>query len=382
MTLRIERINLQTDFASLQTEWDSLLKRSSNNEITLTWDWLYTWWEIFKDDRRQLTILTVRDTENNLVGIAPLQIQIVQPYRFLPKVRQLVFLGYGEASDDAICSDYLNLIIRSGQELAVIEKLVEYIALELADQWDEIVLDLISEASENFRNLQLAIDLRFKGNALTIQKGPCLFIALPASWDTFLMERPSHFRQKYKYQLNRLSRKGTIRYHAVCTLDELSDRFHDLIDLHQKRWSEKGKAGVFQSEKFLMFHKRFSALALPKGHLQLRFLMLDTTPIAVNYNFVYNNKIYAYQSGMDIHIDKDVSPGILLEGYCVQEAISNGMQEYDFLFGERPYKKRWTSTSRDLKAIIISSRGMKMRMIRGVDFLIARLKTVYRALPS
>src|SRR5437867_20023 len=61
MGLSIDRISTDIEFTALKEEWNSLLTESGSNEISLTWEWLYTWWKVFRDDSRRLLILAVRD---------------------------------------------------------------------------------------------------------------------------------------------------------------------------------------------------------------------------------------------------------------------------------------------------------------------------------
>lgn len=367
MSLTIEQVTTDPAFKDLLREWNILLQQSENNEITLTWEWLHTWWEVFKDESRKLMILTVRDQDMQLVGIAPFQLRVVKPYPFLPPIRQLEFLASGEDEADEICTDYLNFIIRKGSEAGVILLLLNYLVKDMAHAWDELVLEGVLAGSENIQQLKDVVSKDFPVKYQEASKGPCYYISLPNSWDGFLAGLNGNLRRAYRYDLKRLSSWGKVTYGGVCNLDELKEGFSILTGLHQKRWVEKGERGAFSSEKFCLFHGKFSATALKNGWLQLRFLRLDGNPLAMLYNFQYNGKVYFYQSGIDTQTHKTVSVGILILGHCIQESISEGMMEFDFLLGDSLYKKRWTQTFRDLKTIRISRETMKVKGIRIIN---------------
>ena len=70
----VRRIQTQEELLSLRSQWNALLSRSYTNDITLTWEWVSSWWRVF-GDRRRLSILTAWDSEE-LVGIAPFDAQI------------------------------------------------------------------------------------------------------------------------------------------------------------------------------------------------------------------------------------------------------------------------------------------------------------------
>ncbi len=366
MNLRVEQVITESQFESLHEEWNLLLTQSANNDITLTWEWLYTWWHVFKDDTRRLMILTVRDLEGRLVGIAPLQWITVRPYFFLPTVRQITFLAFGEAEEDEICTDYLNFIIHKGDEAEVIAKIWAYLMGDLVPAWDQIVLDRVCSDSANFLQLRaVTAGLQHQCSYQEVPKGRCYFIPLPGTWDVFMADLDNGLRSKYRRDVKRSSAKGTVVYTLAQTPSELKQGFALLKRLHQMRWAEKGSAGVFSSEKFVMFHEQFSEMAFKNGTLQLRWLQLDGMPLAVIYNFLYNHKIYFYQSGIDTQ-HKDIAPGMLMHGYCIQEAISQNIREYDFLDGEAAYKARWTKHFRDLTTVRIEFNTLKMRIIRWI----------------
>ena len=69
--LSIKKVSTQNEFSRLKGCWTALLKRSKSDTVFLAWEWMYTWWECFKENK-QLFVLTVYDENENLVGIAPL----------------------------------------------------------------------------------------------------------------------------------------------------------------------------------------------------------------------------------------------------------------------------------------------------------------------
>ncbi len=382
MRLHVKQVNTDGQFESLHEEWNQLLRKSAHDDITLTWEWLYTWWGVFQDDTRRLMILTVRDTEGRLVGIAPLQLRTVRPYFFLPAIHQLAFLAFGEAVEDEICSDYLNFIIERGLEAEVILAIGHSLANDLSKTWDEIFLDKVCVDSENVRQMRAVMGSHNRFRYEEILRGPCYFIPLPAAWDALLANLNRGLRLKYHRDLRRASAKGTLTYTLAQTPEEMKEGLGILAKIHQLRWAEKGKVGVFASKKFRLFHERFSEMALKNGYLQLRSLRLNGVPLAVMYHFLYNNKIYFYQSGIDTQQHKNIAPGMLLHGHCIQEAISRGIREYDFLYGETAYKAKWTPHVRNLIAIRILAKGEKMRPISMVEAVEDGIRNRYRGCKS
>jgi hypothetical protein len=65
---RVELVRDLPGFQKLQPEWNELLDRSPNNSITLTWEWLSTWWQVYGAGR-ELRIVAVYD-DARLIGAA------------------------------------------------------------------------------------------------------------------------------------------------------------------------------------------------------------------------------------------------------------------------------------------------------------------------
>ena len=67
--LAIEEVNNIEEFQALKEQWNLLLEQCSDNNIFLAWEWLFTWWQYFGNDKK-LRILLIKEG-NNIIGIAP-----------------------------------------------------------------------------------------------------------------------------------------------------------------------------------------------------------------------------------------------------------------------------------------------------------------------
>ena len=60
--------------------------------------------------------------------------------------------------------------------------------------------------------------------------------------------------------------------------------------------------------------------------------------------FLYHDHLLIYNSGYDPQAYADLSPGIVLTSYTIQDAIGRGVQVFDFLQGDEAYKYRFGAT--------------------------------------
>jgi hypothetical protein len=69
----VRRVWTDDELLSLGSRWNTLHSRSYANDVTLSWEWVSTWWRVFGDGR-SLSLLTAWEADD-LVEIAPFAIR-------------------------------------------------------------------------------------------------------------------------------------------------------------------------------------------------------------------------------------------------------------------------------------------------------------------
>ena len=67
--LSIEEVTDVKEFRQLRESWNTLLRESCDNNIFLTWEWLYIWWQHYGSDKK-LRIFLIKE-HDKIIGIAP-----------------------------------------------------------------------------------------------------------------------------------------------------------------------------------------------------------------------------------------------------------------------------------------------------------------------
>ena len=93
--------------------------------------------------------------------------------------------------------------------------------------------------------------------------------------------------------------------------------------------------------------------AFDHGWLDLRFLMVGREKAAGYFNFVYNNRIWVYNSARADKFDS-LSPGIVLIGLLIEDAIDRGYSEFDLMRGDEDYKYQLGGQDRWVVKAVIS----------------------------
>ena len=323
---------------SLRDQWNALLRLSSANQPTLSFEWISEWWNQFGSlEDRRLRILTVEDSEQ-LIGIVPLLQRRIRKAHTLP-VWTVELLASGEPEEHEICSDYLGVISRPGFEEIVSECTVETLLKDNSIACDELALLNIDSSST--ANQSLLKTLEQTGFAPSVTRRQiCNYIELPDSWDDYLSMLSSSKRYRIRRSLRDFEAwsDGNAAFHQATDESSLNEGFEILKKLHAERWKAENHAGVFASERFTAFHKTLTRELLASDQLGLSWLTVRDEPIAALYNIAWDGHIHFYQAGRKVNLPNSIRPGIVIHADAIQRAIARGDRKYDFLAGTSRYK--------------------------------------------
>jgi CelD/BcsL family acetyltransferase involved in cellulose biosynthesis len=367
--MTVERIVETSGFASLHVEWNQLLEASDSDNLFLTWEWLWTWWNTLAGDRR-LYVLAVRSA-GSLVALAPccLRSPSLSNGRPLPT---LEVLGTG-----SVGSDYLDIIIRRG----FVEESARAIASHLAQ---ERLMLRWTQLKRGSRAAVVASALGAEGwHVADTETNICPFIQLKgSSWETYLASLGAEHRYNYHRKLKRLEREFGVELDQARTPAQCRQSVDLVIKLHNMRWHDRGGSDAFHTSALVEFHRNFSQVALDLGWLRLYVLRLDGKPAACLYGFLHRRVFYFYQSGFDAAYTKH-SVGLVTLGLAIKSAFEEGAEEFDLLHGNEPYKSHWSNDSRELSRLeVYPPRSLGWLCRTSVDMGRASRNIARRVLPK
>jgi CelD/BcsL family acetyltransferase involved in cellulose biosynthesis len=341
--MRIEHHVQSEGFWALKPEWNSLLRRSYYDNLFLTWEWQSTWWKHLGEGG--LVLLGFRGGEDGrLVGIVPFFCAEDGGGRSI-----LSLVGCRDVSD------YLDLIIESGQEEAVYRALLDYLQ-DGAPDWD--VLDLCSIPQGSPTSAVLRDLAESQGLQTLVEvEDVCPIIPLPATWDEYLMSLDKKQRHEVRRKLRKADGAADTRFIIVGPDHDLDAEMHAFIDLHQKSTPEKD---LFMEPRMQGFFIEVGRELQACGWLQLVFVEMDGHKAASLLNFDYGDSILVYNSGYDPHRFRHLSPGIVVTARSIEHAIALGRQKFDFLRGDEVYKYRFGAQDTEVRRLLIAKPGVPL----------------------
>jgi CelD/BcsL family acetyltransferase involved in cellulose biosynthesis len=313
--LRIEEITAAESLAALAPEWTRLWRLSPHATPFQTPAWLLPWWRHF--GQGELVVLCAREVDR-LAGLLPLYIHQEA------SLRKLLPVGIGN-------SDWLDAICLPGHERQVAGALLSAIA-ERAVRFD--VCDLQPLPSES--PLLHAPGAGLADERIALEPCPVLRLAAAGELEASL---PTRRRRKLRYYRRRAESAGHLRFETAQpeSLPELLDAF---CALHAARWERQGLPGVLADEAVRSFHSEAAPRLMAQGVLRLHALRLDERIVAVLYGLLAKGRLYLYLSGFDPDL-AGLGVGSLVIRHAMEEAVREGVREFDFLRGREAHKYRW-----------------------------------------
>jgi CelD/BcsL family acetyltransferase involved in cellulose biosynthesis len=318
--LKVETYTEQSVFETFRAEWNQLLDQTAVNRIFLTWEWQSNWWAAYQPG--QLWILAVRHDDGQLVGLAPWFIEEREKTG-----RTVRSIGCVDVTD------YLTVMAHQDYEQAVFEALAEYVT-ENQSHYDTIDLCNIPENTSILKYLPALLEERGFEVEVKLQD-VCPVIDLPDDWADYM----DLLDKKQRHELRRKMRRAQSANMDWYTVDDEAGVDAELdVFLELMAAASPEKAEFLQDEKNVRFFK----LVIPEMHragwLQLAFLKIDEAYAAAYLNFIYQNDVLVYNSGLNLEVGAALSPGIILLANLIREAIEQGRSRFDFLRGDEKYK--------------------------------------------
>jgi len=345
--MRVVEIRSRRELDSMRERWNALLHTSGSDSIFLTWEWIAAWWSAYAGPSA-LRVLAAYDGDGTLRGLAPLQEQ--KHRRYGQTVSTLSFVGDG--SND---SDYLDFIVSSGYEAAVLDAYRAHLASDL-ERGTVLTLNEVPETSPTIEILKMWTD---SGDFLRKDaEVSCGTVQLPGGWEDYLKILKPRFRTKIRSVLRNLESRPEVRFRFCETHHQVQRMLPVLYDLHTRRWAQDSMPGVFGWNQKREFYSALSTLLLEKDWLRLSWVEWNGRVLACQYGFAYQNTYFHLQEGFE-PASEHVNIGLGLRAWSIRRFLEEGIREYDFLGGFGRHKADWGARVKKSKQIQIAKATYK-----------------------
>jgi CelD/BcsL family acetyltransferase involved in cellulose biosynthesis len=349
--MKTEIIKSWQQLDKLEGEWNQLLTSTPSNTIFLTWEWIQAWRSVVGEDR-ELFVITVRDNDNQLVGIAPFY-----PYAML-FLRLIHFKALRILADYSTAFEYADWIVSPRLETEVFQQITKTLK-SAKKQWDLIWMPRISGWSGALDRLAPAMkEARF----LTHTR-PSYFssFSLPKTIEDYEQTFSSKRRQQLRRKKRKLLSIPGISIEVCGNQSELNYYIETLFTLHHRRRMLLNDVGCFKRRPAeAAFYRNFLPKALERGWLRFIALKHNNEIQAIQIGYAYNGDFLQMQEGFNPDFEKGV--GNVLRHIVIEQCIDEGLSNYDFLGGFTEHKRRWGAKERYGHEMLIGHPSLKNRL--------------------
>jgi CelD/BcsL family acetyltransferase involved in cellulose biosynthesis/Flp pilus assembly protein TadD len=190
-----------------------------------------------------------------------------------------------------------------------------------------------------------------------IDNSICPSTTLSDTWDKYLEEKvSSNTRQKIRRFLRQVEKSD--EYRITHTTAETLKRD---IDLLMELWTDKwGSRKGNRLQSIQNNNRRVLQHAFSTGTLFMPVLWHRERAICLLGIFVDDRKkTYNFYIGGRDEQFKGPPPGLVMHAYAIRHAIAQGMQKYDFLRGNEPYKYSFGCDELRLTSVVLTTRDRK-----------------------
>jgi CelD/BcsL family acetyltransferase involved in cellulose biosynthesis len=318
LDFRVEEISTVKRLGALHPAWMELWARCRTASPFQHPAWLASWWLCFGGDK--LMLLTFWK-EGRLAGLAPLFIWNQ------PDTRERTVLLGGTG-----ITDYNDVLFEPGFEAEGSSALFDYLYTERF-RWDTCDFQQLPDGSHLLRKLMPSVwfeEQSFQDSCPVLK------------WESHQRIEdvvPAGHLKQLAYYRRRTEKLGRMDIERVDT-GNFEELFTELLRLHRMRWQAKGEPGMLADPQVQQFHREAASRLLEAGMLRLFALRLNEEVVAVYYGMSAHRRSYFYLSGYD-PAHQELSLGMQLVGYAIEQAFAEGGRAFDFLRGREPYKYVW-----------------------------------------
>lgn len=299
------------DLGEWSAQWDRLV-----DSAAVPTPFLRSWWLAGTGGLRRCFLL-VTDGGQLLGGLA------------LQQERRLGVPCFRMMGAPALCPDHLDLLACPGQEGVVAQVLGRWLSRPGSRL---LILEGVLATS--------SLTTVLPGSVRREPVAVAPWTPLPSDRTAYLDARPALFRRNLRRASARLAAAGASP--QVSRGPAAVERLEVLRQLHDAQWGTRSN--------FLSSFDRFAAgcrLAAERDELSVHELIAGQTVVATLVAFEVARRMSLYQSARLTGKQWREASTVLLAA-VISDACERGFTEVDFLRGDEPYKRNFTSQRREL----------------------------------
>lgn len=337
-----------SEFSLLKDQWQELLFRSGADRLFLSWQWMYSWWEVYgNQENDKLLLIGVYDDNDRLICLAPLYKSLYKLKKFIP-ITRIQFLGTKIGGYSGFRTEYLQFIADFKYSEESTKLILRYLVKHV--NFDELWLKDLVVNSNTYQNLSV-VNHKKKLYRRLQSKDYTYGINVKDDFMSYIESLGKNSRLKVYNRRKVLNILGNITLESV-DAGNYKDIFPILTDFHLPRW----EISLSYNNHVKFISKLINDGSISPSGIVIR---LDNEPVGCTFDIISGDRSYNLQIGYLNGINKKISMGSLTLGYATELYCNDPeIMHYDLLAGEGKntnYKVRIANEDVKLESLQIVS---------------------------
>jgi CelD/BcsL family acetyltransferase involved in cellulose biosynthesis len=318
------------DDEGLRAEWDELAMTAAAGPFMRP-GWFRAWERAFAGDRVEVAVLE----DAGIHALAPL----VRDQRVLRAAVNDHTPGFVPvARDEAAAARLANEVLREATPSVELRKV------------DGATARTWKVAAARRRSLVVEE---------VVQRSP--FLVLDGDWEAFEKSLSSNFRQGLRRKRRRLEDEGDVTTEVHDGRTDLDALLTEGYAVESSQWKAERGTAIASDPRIEAFYTEVARWAAEQDMLRLVFLRIGGAAIAFRLDLVSDGTYFHVKGGYEPRYSR-FSPGLVLQHETVRQAFEKGLDRYEFLGADEPYKLNWTKTVRERLALRCFSPTIRGRL--------------------
>jgi hypothetical protein len=356
-----------SQFDSVKEIWTSLLKKCSHSYY-LSWEWKELWLDSLPPDCNLLFVTGfIYDTPIVAYFIGSKLTTRNKIFKFnqlalnetmIPHIDLATYIEYNAILiDPEITIPFVQLL-----DLIPIKSWDEFRMIRCAPIYQPNLI-LNSNSGEKY-NVSIKKLLSYYVDLNKVRQNNNDYLSLISKNQRNLIRR----------SLKEYEKIGELKILVAGNIKDALIMLDELIELHQKRWMDRGHSGAY-SNKFIMgFQRTLISRRFERGEIQMIKVSAGSYTIGCLFSFIHNGRILGYQCGFNYLPGRVYRPGLVCHYFAIIYNAKVGLDYYDFMEGDDEYKQSLSTDYNDVQNIIVQKRDMKYK----IDRILVKLSRLFK----
>jgi CelD/BcsL family acetyltransferase involved in cellulose biosynthesis len=337
-------------------DWDDLFVRAKRASPFLSRFWIKTFVEEGRLSGTPLFVLAFSGTK--LVALFPIAVRRVL------NVKIAVQIGAGKSA-------YLGLLIDPDYRSAIKDIADFIISGKIFGIYYNADL-----SSEDTATNDLLNDLMSRGYfCRKVFRDPCFCMQLGCHFDEYLRKKIPNGkrRRKLRYKKKKLYKSADVRVTRYIGQEITPEVNRRVTAIQLESWMKRRGAAVLEKP----FYQKLMGNMAEGGFGRVWLMTIDGEDAAFVYSFVAHGQHHYFWPAFKLKYQSPLSIGRMLLMHVIRDACEDGIQCFDFIYGDAEYKRFWATDCHEVFRVA-AGRGFMGHLIVMFFYTFLRLKEVKR----